>query len=255
MSDTSANIEVSEDPPLIAGSGGGIDPQQMLAEREVRGIASEFLQPRPEDIVQKPGQTQMFGYKGQNLVDNRGVIVRPQYSMTYDEAYRELARMDPAERKGFLQALYKTGAYEGSKPSNTGFDNRDFAAVVRAMAYANPNGVTLERALPMMLADPTISKSLGGGVRVRTTPKQDLRQVFNQASQSVLGRNLSDAEVEKFVRAYQGMEVSEQRGGAIAPSPQAAAIEQVEQQNQTEADAVGMMRLAEAFNQAIRGLG
>jgi hypothetical protein len=79
--------------------------------------------------------------------------------------------------------------------------------------------------------------------------------VFKQASQSVLGRNLSDSEVEKFVRAYQGMETREQTGGATAPSPQTAAVEQVQEQNQGEADAVGMMRLAEAFNQAIRGLG
>lgn len=238
-------------PPM--GSTSGLDPTQKLPARRVTGTINQALAPTQEFIIPVAGQTNVFDYTGQNLVDRNGVIVRTQYAGTYDEAYQELAKLEPAERKAFLKGLQKVGVYDGASPSADGFDNRDFAAVARAMLWANTRGVTLDVALPMMASE--IGPVSMGGTRIRTTPKQDLRMVFKQATQSVLGRNVSDAEVEKFVRAYQGMEVTEGRGGATAPSPQAAAVEQVQEQYETEADAVGMMRLAEAFNQAIRGLG
>ena len=244
-----------ENPPMVMTSQRGLDPEQRLERREVRGVARPELQPRSEEVIPVAGQRNVFGYEGQNLVDSRGIIVRPQYSGTYDEAYQELAKMAPAERRAFLNGLYKAGVYEGSKPSNTGFDNSDFAAVARAMLWANPKGYTLEAALPMMLADPSITKQLGGGTRIRTTAKQDLKAVFRQSAQQILGRDLPDNEIEKFIRAYQGMETREQTGGATAPAAQVAATEQIQQDYQAEADGVGMMRLAEAFNQAIRGLG
>jgi hypothetical protein len=253
MNDTNSFMDEFDPMPDATSSRRGIDPRQQLPAREVTGSIDPTLQPTQDQFSPVPGKPNAVLYRGQNLVDRNGVIVRPQYAGTYDEAYQLLAKYNPAERRGLLNTLYKIGAYEGGKPSNTGFDNRDFAAVARAMLWANPSGYELEAALPLMAAE--IGTVMPSGPRIRTTAAQDLRAIFKQASQSVLGRNLSDSEVEKFVRAYQGMETREQTGGATAPSPQAAAIEQVEQQNRSEADAVGMMRLAEAFNQAIRGLG
>lgn len=247
---------LSMEPPMVASSQGGLDPRQQLEEREVKGVLDQSLQPTQQQITRTGAGGRTFYYTGQNLVNADGIISRPQYSGTYDEAYQELAKMDPAERRGFLTSLQKLGVYEGSKPSTTGFDNRDFAAVSRAMLYANVKGVTLDVALALMASDPSIATGVGvGGPAIRTTASQDLRAVFRQATQQVLGRDVPDKEIEKFIRAYQGMEVSEQRGGATAPSPQVAAVEQVQEQYQAEADGVGMMRLAEAFNQAIRGLG
>jgi hypothetical protein len=76
-----------------------------------------------------------------------------------------------------------------------------------AMLYANHKGVTLDVALTMMSAELGTSGGMGGQ-RIRTTPKQDLQAVFRQVSGNVLGRRLSDAEVEKFVKAYNRQEVS-----------------------------------------------
>jgi len=253
MSDARNPIDDFDPMPDATSSRRGINPKQKLPARVIIGCTDPSLQPTQDQFSTVPGKPGAALYTGQNLVIRDGVIVRAQYAGTYDEAYQLLAEYNPAERKGLLNALYKVGAYEGGKPSNTGFDNRDFAAVARAMLWVNPKGVTLEAGLPLMAAE--IGAVMPSGPRIRTTAAQDLRAVFKQASQSVLGRNLSDSEVEKFVRAYQGMETREQTGGATAPSPQAAAVEQVQEQNQGEADAVGMMRLAEAFNQAIRGLG
>lgn len=247
------NPTPSTEPPPLYNTQGGLDPRQRLAPRRVE-VATFFQEPVAGEVSEIPGQPGYVNYTGQNLVNSKGQVVRTQYSATYDEAYRELAAMSPAERKGLLQALYKTGAYEGSKPSNTGFDNRDFSAVNRAMLWANTVGYTLDAAVPMMLADPTISKSMGGGTRIRTTAAQDLRAVFRQSAQQVLGRDLPDAEVDKFVRAYQGMEAREQTGGATAPAAQVAATEQVQEQYAEEADAMGMYRMAQAANQLFRGL-
>lgn len=251
---TTPETTPSLEPPMT--SSGGLDPNQQLEKREVKGALNESLQPRQQDIAGTGASGGSFFYTGQNLVDSRGIIVRTQYSGTYDEAYQELAKMDPAERRGYLNSLYKLGVYGGSKPSTTGFDSRDFNAVSQAMMYANVKGVTLDVALALMASDPSIAKGVGvGGVSVRTTAKQDLKAVFRQSAQQILGRDLPDNEIEKFIRAYQGMETREQTGGATAPAAQVAATEQIEQDYQAEADGVGMMRLAEAFNQAIRGLG
>jgi hypothetical protein len=254
MSDANANNQdttLSAMPP--AGSSSGLDPEQRLAPRRVVGAKNQTLQPTQQDIVAIPNDQNAFNYTGQNLVDSKGIIVRPQYSATYDEAYQELAKLDAAQRKAFLKSLQKVGVYDGSSPSNDGFDTRDFAAVARAMLFANTKGVTLDVAVPLMATE--IGTVAPSGPRIRTTAAQDLRQVFKQATQSVLGRDVGDAEVDKFVRAYQGMEVREQTGGAAAPSPQVAAVEQVEESFQEEAGAMGMLQLSNAFSQALKGLG
>jgi hypothetical protein len=255
MSNVNANDNQGPVLPSIhppANTRGGLDPRQQLRPREVTGATAEGFQPAANEVSPVAGKTGIVNYTGQFLVDERGVVVRPQYSGTYEEAYQELAKMDTAERKAFLNSLYKVGAYEGQKPSNTGFDNSDFAAVVRAMNWANPAGYTLKAALPLMAAE--IGPVVSSGPRIRTTAAQDLRAVFKQATQSVLGRDVGDAEVEKFIRAYQGMEVREQTGGATAPAPQTAAVEQVEQSFEEEAGAMGMLQLSNAFSQALKGL-
>lgn len=258
MSNVNANEEqgpaLPEMPPLgtVSGTGRGLDPTQKLPARPIN-VSGQKIQPAAGEVSIIPDNQTQVNYTGQNLVDRNGIIVRPQYSGTYDEAYQELAKMDTATRKAFLKGLQKVGVYDGSSPSADGFDTRDFSAVARAMLWANTRGVTLDVALPLMASE--IGPVAPSGPRIRTTAAQDLRQVFKQATQSVLGRDVGDAEVEKFVRAYQGMEVREQTGGATAPSPQVAAVEQVEQSFEEEAGAMGMLQLSNAFSQALKGLG
>jgi hypothetical protein len=71
----------------------------------------------------------------------------------------------------------------------------------------------------------------------------------------VLGRQLSDAEVEKFVKAYNAMEVGEAMGGAAAPSVQTAALQAAEAAAPDEAAAMGALQLAQLMDQSIKGLG
>lgn len=258
----------SPTPPGVSGGSNQLPPGQPLPKRRVKGVASETFAPTQGEIVPElPGAglaapqspqgelASVFGYTGQNLVDSSGVIVRGQYAVggDGDEAYSELARMDSRTRQGFLNSLYNVGIYGRSKPSVTGLASRDLSAVRQAMMYANTKGVTLDVA-QTLLAGEIRGRGGFGGARVRTTPKQDLREVYKQVSLSTIGRAPTDAETEKFVRAYQSQEVSEAYGGAAAPSVQVAAQQQVEARNPEESAAMGALQLASLFDQAVKGL-
>lgn len=244
----------TEPPPSIPSSGGyALKPGQQLAPRRVVGVSKEFGTPEATDVIQPSTGGTEFQYVGQGLVNSKGILDRGQY--TSDEAYSELARMSAGERRGFLNALYATGVYGSSKPSATGFSSQDLSAVREAMLYANYKGVTLDVAASMLLADPQVQKSMGSAARVRTTPKQDLQAVFKQAASNILGRTLPDAEVEKFVKAYQRQEVAQGMGGATAPNVSVAAEQQIMATNPDEAAAVGMLKLTNMADAAIKELG
>ena len=241
--------EVSDNPPPLipsTGSSNALLPGVRLRPRKVTSVAEGVTVAETEYTPQ--------GYTGQNLVNKDGVLVRGQYSE--DEAFSEIAQFGtPAERLAVLNRLAALGLYGNSRPSSTGTMSRDISAVKNAMLYANAEGVTLDVALNLMAADPNIKAKVAGGARVRTTAKQDLRQVFKQAAGSVLGRQLSDAEVEKFVRSYNAMEVSEAMGGAAVPTAQTAALEAVEASNPEEAGAMKMLGYADVIDQLMKGLG
>jgi hypothetical protein len=184
-------------------------------------------------------------------VNKDGVIGRQQYG---SEAYAQLAVFkNVAERKNFLNRLYQVGLYQGSKPTPSGFSNKDQQVMQEALDWANWRGYEIDVAATMMAAElPTVAN---GGNRIRTTAKEDLRSVFKQTASSILGRTLSDSEVEKFVRSYNQQEVSEGMGGAAAPSAAVAAEQAVTAAAPDEAAAMGASTLMDLFDQKIKGLG
>jgi len=254
---------VADAPGLSAGTS-GLDPNQKLKPREVK-LALQGFEPGEGDIVSSTpvsttettsarareisGPTS-FGYVGQNLVDSRGFITRGQYDPS-KEAYAELAKMDLVERQAFLGSLAARGLYGSGRPSPTGFDSKDFSAMGDFLRYANSQGVTSDVAYSQFL---TTFKATGGGRRVRTTAKEDIRAVFKDATRKMLGRDVSNDEIEKFVKAYEGKEITEGTGGVKAPSLQTAAEVQVEQQYGAEAASVGMLSLFDILDKSIKGL-
>lgn len=256
----------SADAPSGLSSGTtGLNPKQKLARREVTAVAMEGFQATPEDIVdttpisgkeetsarvREIAGPSSFGYIGQSLVDSNGVITRGQYDPA-NEAYSELAKMNTSERLTFLNSLAARGLYGSSKPSTTGFDTRDFSAMGEFLRFANAQGVTSDVAYSQLL---TTFKAVGGGARIRTTAKEDIRSVFKDATRKMLGRDVSNDEIEKFVKAYEGKEITEGKGGVKAPSLQTAAEVQVEQQFGGEAKAIGMANLMDLMDKKIKGL-
>lgn len=242
--------------PQMGSAGGGISLPSTynLQPRKTAGVAEGVTAPTTEEYNPK-------GYTGQKLVDNKGIISRDQYAITDQEAYGALVSefQTPAERRVFLTQLQALGLYGKSSPSITGTQNKDFNAVQQVMMYANEKGYTLPVAVQMMAVDPQIRAAIKtAGVsskKFRPTPKQDLRAVFKQAAGSILGRQLSDAEIEKFVKSYTGMEKTEFAGGAQAPNVSVAAETAVLKAAPQEATAVGMSKLAEIMDQKIKALG
>jgi hypothetical protein len=60
--------------------------------------------------------------------------------------------------------------------------------------------------------------------------------------------------IEKFVKAFEGQEITEARGGPKAPSIANAAEAQIEQQYGAEAASVGMLSLFDILDKSIKGL-
>jgi hypothetical protein len=234
-------------PPLTSsGSSNSLTPSVRLRPRKVTSVAEGVVAPTETEYTPQ-------GYVGQGLVNSQGVLARTQYGE--DEAYSEIAKFGtPTERGIFLNRLATVGLYGNSKPGS-GFSNKDLSAMREALRYANAEGVTVDVAVNLMAADPNVKTKIAGSARVRTTPKQDLRAVFKQAAGSVLGRQLSDAEVEKFVRSYNQAEVVEAMGGAAAPSVQTAALQAVEAASPDEAAAMGALQLANIMDKKIKALG
>jgi hypothetical protein len=235
----------------VGGGGYSLMPDVQLPKRTVKNVSKTLGQVDQKDIIPSTTSGNEFIYIGQNLVNSQGVLIRGQY--TDDEAYSELAKLPLAERRALQNQLYSVGAYGNSRPSRSGFNSADFSAMREAMLYANSKGVTLDVAVSMMAAE--LGTGVGGGARIRTTPKQDLQAVFRQASSQILGRRLSDAEVEKFVKAYNRQEVNQAMGGAMAPSVQTAATQAVEAAAPDEAAAMGALRLTNVIDSAIKELG
>jgi len=260
------NQPLPDAPVGLLSGGSGLDPTQKLQRRDVKGVAMQGFQPGEGDIVDTTpvsttettsarareiaGPTS-FGYVGQSLVNANGVISRGQYDPD-KEAYSELAKVGNAtERIAFLNSLAARGIYGSSKPSTTGFDTQDISAMKVFLRFANTQGVTSDVAYSQML---TTFKGGGGGRRIRTTAKEDIRSVFKDATRKMLGRDVSNDEIEKFVRAYEGKEITEAKGGVKAPSLQTAAEGQVEQQFGGEAKAIGMANLMDLMDKKIKGL-
>jgi hypothetical protein len=238
-----------EKPAMIApainmnSNSGGLLPTQKLNPRTASNVA-------PGVVVAKEDYTSQ-GYIGQNLVDKTGTIARGQYG---NEAYAQLAQFKSVtERKNFLNRLQQVGLYGNSKPSQTGFDNIDQAAMQNALDWANWRGYTIDVAATMMAKE--LGTVANGGNRIRTTAKEDLRAVFKNAAGTVLGRQLSDKEIEKFVKSYNQKEINEAGGGAFAPTASVAAEAAVMAAAPDEAQAMGALNLTNIFDSVIKGLG
>lgn len=230
-------------PASSGGSTGGLLPTQKLNPRQTTNVAPGFTVPQTDFTSE--------GYVGQGLVDKNGTIARGQYG---NEAYSQLAEFKSVtERKNFLNRLYQVGLYRGSKPSQTGFDSIDQAAMQGALDWANWRGYTIDVAATLMATE--LGTVSNGGNRVRTTPKEDLRAVFKQAAGTVLGRQLSDKEIEKFVKSYNQKEINEAGGGAFAPTASVSAEEAVIAAAPEEAQAMGALSLTNIFDSVIKGLG
>jgi hypothetical protein len=191
-------------------------------------------------------------YQGQLLVNKSGAITRGQYDPD-KEAVSELSRLSTTDRTDLQNKLASLGLYgkNGRASGGTGFDSTDLSVMREFLNYANSKGLTVDAALPTLLSE--VKPVVGTGRVIRTTAKQDIRSVLQKTTQEILGRSLSPNEIEKFVKTYERMEITEAMGGVRAPNLAVAAEEQVQQQFGPEAQAVGALGLFDILDRKIKG--
>ena len=162
--------------------------------------------------------------------------------------------MGKADRDTFQNALASRGVYgkNGRPFGGTGFGTEDISVTKEFMRYANDSGLTLEAALEQFLAE--TKPYVAPRKVIRTTAKQDIRSVLQKTTQEILGRSLSPNEIEKFVKTYERMEITEAMGGVRAPSLAVAAEEQVQQQFGPEAQATRASGFLDILDKKIKGL-
>ena len=250
MSNAQNPTQPSPTPPPDGGTDRTPQRRAVSVARTLAPVTEADVETQKQFITAVADNPNMFIYTGPNLVDRNGMVSRNPYDRS--EAYAELSKLG-GFRGGILNRLYSLGAYGKMKPSQSGLEDRDINAMAELLATANAYGREWDVALD--LAQIEFGKQrTSGGVRFRPTPKQDLRQVFRNVSSQVLGREMSDVEAEKFVRAYQQMERTEAYGGSRAPDVQLVAQEQIEGAVPEEASAVGALQLASAFDDFVKGM-
>jgi hypothetical protein len=244
--------------PVIAPKvSGGLAPDVQLGVRQVTATQQQFTT-MPEQFVggrfQGPPTNRNIsaGYIGQQLVNKSGAIARGQYDPD-SEAVSELSRLSTTDRTDLQNKLASIGLYgkNGRASGGTGFDSTDLSVMREFLNYANSKGLTVDAALPTLLSE--VKPVVGTGRVIRTTAKQDIRSVLQETTQKILGRSLSPNEIEKFVKTYERMEITEAMGGVRAPSLPVAAEEQVQQQFGPEAQAVGALGLFDILDRKIKG--
>lgn len=258
---TDPNAPVTPPPtqaPIIAPKvSGGLAPDVQLGVRQVTATQQQFTT-MPEQFVGgrfqgPPTQRNISaGYVGQQLVNKSGAIARGQYDPD-SEAVSELSRLSTTDRTDLQNKLASLGLYgkNGRASGGTGFDSTDLSVMREFLNYANSKGLTIDAALPTLLSE--VKPVVGTGRVIRTTAKQDIRSVLQKTTQEILGRSLSPNEIEKFVKTYERMQITEGMGGVRAPSLAVAAEQQVQQRFGPEAQAVGALGLFDILDRKIKG--
>ena len=252
-------------PTIAPKVSGGIAPDVKLPVRKIFTTAPQLAGIEQKDIlggtVADSGdaatrQRQGFdiAYQGQQLVNKSGAITRGQYDPD-SEAVSELSRLSTTDRTDLQNKLASIGLYgkNGRASGGTGFDSTDLSVMREFLNYANSKGLTIDAALPTLLSEVQPVIGTGRGRVIRTTAKQDIRSVLQKTTQEILGRSLSPNEIEKFVKTYERMEITEAMGGVRAPRLDVAAEQQVQQQFGPEAQAVGALSLFDILDRKIKG--
>ena len=239
------------------------------------GYPSRIIKGQPaEGVVVDPKDLQTSGgggsggrtvYQGPLLVDENGIIRRPQYDLNpltdSNTILLELIK-NPTQYKYYTNLLQTRGYYGNSKPSTNRVDSPDRSAMAEFLNnVANANGVTYKVAFQILEGTPQLQSSGKKAPSVRVSSPDDLKVVFRKASTDLLGYEIDDAMAQKFVKTYQQMEIAEaqkQAAGGVftsAASQSTVAEQQILREFQPEAQSFAAGNLASIMDQSIKALG
>lgn len=182
-------------------------------------------------------------YAGQNLVNEKGSIVRSPYDFVR-ESYTELAQLDKTERDALLKEMYERGLYDrGVKPSVSGFGQQDLQVMSDILKTSNQYGYEWKTSLNFLRQENPVSK--GSGRRV--SKPIDLVGDLQREALGTLGRALTKQELNALVSQIQ-------RGEAAGTASTSTLVEMAPRQaNPDEAQAYGFARVADFTSQILGG--
>jgi hypothetical protein len=226
-----------------------------------QGIA---VDPKDFETTSGGGGTRQT-YRGPLLVDENGIVTRPQYDLSpLTDANTILLELikDPNQYKYYTNLLQTRGYYGNSKPSTNRVESVDRSAMAEFLNnVANANGVTYKTAFQILEGTPQVQSSGKKAPSVRVTSPDDLKVVFRKASTDLLGYEIDDATAQKFAKTYQQMEIAEaqkQAAGGVftsAASPSTVAEQQILKQFQPEAQSFAAANYAQIMDARIKELG
>ena len=226
------------------------------------GIGTKTYNPPPRYYSPGGSSFPAVKYEGANLVDLSGNADTPKYDTSDEYAKYVYGTLTPSSRQLAFSVLKDKGFYGGGK---IGDFSSDINAIQGWLDYSNTVGYTSDRALKHMLSSLPSSKSSTGNYRPRinVSSPDDLKAVAKKVSIDTLGRAFTDAEADKFVKAYQAQEIDYQKmgqqsrlkgGGDIAvgvPSADVAAQKFAQESAPTEAQGYQYLGYVNKFFNAI----
>jgi hypothetical protein len=247
-----ADVKLPERQVNATGLMTGFDPVKASQDGLLTGPTNLSPSLAPSARVRELGGPVTFGYVGQNLINSRGVMARPQYDAS-GEAYSELARLNTSDRLGFLSTLATRGLYgKKGKPSATGFDSSDISAMSEFLRFANSQGVTVDVAYNQFLAQ--IKPIQGTGKVVRPDAKQDLDSAVDSVFRQFMARDATPEEKAAFRQMAFKQKSAEAYGGAMAPNIGVAAQAYASNQFGPEAQATSAASLFDILDKKVKGL-
>jgi hypothetical protein len=188
------------------------------------------------------------GFRGTTspMQELRGEIRTP----TYFQGDQDKIALFGKEEIASIQAKMKKAGVLGSNYRIGVADESTIAAFEKVLGQANRNLTSWQTALGNLQATPPQSK----GLQYRVSNPDDISRIVEQTSQRVLGRAVDDATRQKLVRAYQQLQMDEQRamaGGASvavqAPDVGVFAEKKLEKIAGPEADAYKFAQFASSL--------
>lgn len=218
------------------------------------GSAKQTYNPPPRYYSPGGSSFPAVKYDGPNLLDSAG-NEQPVYDTSDEYAKYVYGTLSPSSRQLAFSVLKDKGFYGGGK---IGDFSSDINAIQGWLDYSNTVGYTSDRALKHMLSSLPSSKSATGNYRPRinVSSPDDLKVVAKKVSMDTLGRAFTEAEADKFVKAYQAQEIGYQQssGGGVSvqiPSADVAAEKFAQESAPTEAQGYKYLGYVNQFFDAI----
>lgn len=248
--------DMAEKVKQTTGAGG---TKQQAGDEPPQTISSEIVSPGA------PGGVTESGRPPKKVIDPATGEVRYEFYIPNDDANFILSTMTPAKRDYVLKTLYERGQYGGQQRGN-GLNSQDIAAFADLLYWANPKGVPWDQALVQYQRDFPVKTNLvpGSGRRapIQVSNSDDIKKVFRNAAQQLLGRAVDDKLADSFVNMVQAEERARQQqyqtqsGGVVEQAPDVATMaqQQIESKFAVEQRVQNAANAASIIDNLVKGL-